>query len=285
MTTLSLVPGPAPADRFAGLRSIFDPLFIGIDEFGQPVYLPMMFRNLLGGCEPGGGKSNLLNVCLGQAGLDPRCRLVLLDGKLVELGQWRHIADVFVGPDIHHALLTLARVQQVVNNRCQFLLSSGRRKTYPNDRFDPIVLAIDELAYFSATAGDRKQQELFAVLLRDLVGRGRAVGVMVIAMTQRPSSDIIPTSLRDLFAWRWAGRCTTDVSSDIVLGHGWAAKNWSANRISPTNPGLGLLIGEGGVPMYVKVAHLSDADCARIATHAATLRNARNRVRDLPDAA
>jgi S-DNA-T family DNA segregation ATPase FtsK/SpoIIIE len=282
MATLRLVPPGDPAGRFAGIRSIFDPLFIGIDEFGQPVFLPMMFRNLLGGCEPGGGKSNLLNVCLSQAALDPRCRLVLLDGKLVELGQWRHLADVFVGPDIHHALITLARVQQVVTNRCEYLLSNSRRKTFPNDFFDPILVAIDELAFFSATAGDKKQQDLFAVLLRDLVGRGRAVGVMVIAMTQRPSSDIIPTSLRDLFAWRWAGRCTTDVSSDIVLGHGWAAKNWSANRISPTNPGLGLLIGEGGVPMYVKVAHLSDADCARIAAHAANLRAARNLDRDLP---
>jgi S-DNA-T family DNA segregation ATPase FtsK/SpoIIIE len=75
-----------------------------------------------------------------------------------------------------------------------------------------------------------------------------------------------------LFAWRWAGRCTTDVSSDIVLGHGWAAKGWSANRISPTNPGAGLLIGEGGIPAPVKVAYLSDADCARIAAYAATLR-------------
>jgi hypothetical protein len=88
---------------------------------------------------------------------------------------------------------------------------------------------------------------LFSALLRDLVARGRAVGIIVVAATQRPSSDIIPTSLRDLFAWRFAGRCTTDVSSDIVLGHGWANRGWSSNTISPTNPGAGLLIAEGGV--------------------------------------
>jgi S-DNA-T family DNA segregation ATPase FtsK/SpoIIIE len=98
---------------------------------------------------------------------------------------------------------------------------------------------------------------------------------MVAAATQRPSSDIIPTSLRDLFAWRFAGRCTTDVSSDIVLGHGWANRGFTANSISPTNQGAGLLIAEGGVPQLVKAAYLSDADIRAIAAHAGQLRAAR----------
>ncbi len=95
---------------------------------------------------------------------------------------------------------------------------------------------------------------------------------MVAAATQRPSSDIIPTSLRDLFAWRFAGRCTNDVSSDIILGHGWAARGWTANAIDPANQGAGLLIAEGGIPRRVKPAYLSDDDCARIAAYAARIR-------------
>src|SRR5207248_10284370 len=79
-------------------------------------------------------------------------------------------------------------------------------------------------------------------------------------------------SLRDLFAWRFAGRCTTDSSSDIILGHGWAKQGWTANTISPTNPGAGLLIAEGGIPKLVKVAYLDDDTCAAIARYAATLR-------------
>jgi len=55
--------------------------------------------------------------------------------------------------------------------------------------------------------------------------------------------------LRDLFAWRFAGRCTTDASSDVVLGHGWAARGFSANVIDPTNQGEGFLIG-GWVAMW-----------------------------------
>ena len=92
------------------------------------------------------------------------------------------------------------------------------------------------------------------------------------AATQRPSSDIIPTSLRDLFAWRFAGRCTTNSSSDIVLGQGWAQLGWSANTIAPTNPGVGLLIREGGVPELVKTAYLDDLTCQAIARYAASIR-------------
>ena len=254
--------------------SIFDPVHVGVDEFGQPVNLPMLYRNILIGGEPGAGKSALLNAIVAHAALSPDCRLCLQDGKRVELGQWRACADVFVGPDIDRATATLRRLQTVMDNRYTYLAARGARKMSRTDGFAAILLAIDEIAYFSATAGDRKTQDVFSALLRDLVARGRAVGIIVAAATQRPSSDIIPTSLRDLFAWRFAGRCTTDVSSDIVLGHGWAARGWSSNAVSPTNPGAGLLIGEGGIPYLIKTAYLSDDDCARIAAYAALMRTA-----------
>ncbi|MEU5529482.1 FtsK/SpoIIIE domain-containing protein [Micromonospora chersina] len=255
----------------AGL-SIFDPVFLGIDEFGQAVYLPMIYRNILIGGEPGAGKSSLLNTIVGHAALCPDVRLCLLDGKQVELGLWEDACDVFVGPDIEHAIRTLRRVQTVMDNRYAFLKARRRRKIGRNDVFGQILLACDEIAYFSATAGDEKTQKLFAALLRDIVARGRAVGIIVAAATQRPSSDIIPTSLRDLFAWRFAGRCTTDVSSDIVLGHGWAARGFSSNTIDPNNQGAGFLISEGGIPALVKAAYMTDADIIRVADYAAWTR-------------
>ncbi len=59
------------------------------------------------------------------------------------------------------------------------------------------------------------------------MARGRAAGIIVVAATQRPSADIIPTSLRDLFGYRMAFRCTTDSSSDIILSQGWAGQGYS----------------------------------------------------------
>lgn len=255
--------------------SIFDPVFIGVDEFGMPVRVTLIERNLLIGGESGAGKSSLLNNVVAHAALDPDCDLCLVDGKQVELGQWEDRAQEFVGPDIGKALATLMRLQIMMDRRYSYLRACKRRGIRPTDTFRPLLLGIDEIAYFSTVAGDKKTQEQFSNLLRDLVARGRATGIIVVAATQRPSSDIIPTSLRDLFAWRFAGRCTTDSSSDIVLGHGWAAKGWTANSISPTNKGLGLLIAEGGAPLLVKSAYLTDADCQAIDAYAAQARRER----------
>jgi hypothetical protein len=95
------------------------------------------------------------------------------------------------------------------------------------------MLVVDELAYYSATAGDERQRDTFSVLLRDVVARGRAAGIIPVVATQRPSHDIIPTSLRDLFGYRLAFRCTTETSSDIVLGHGWHARGYGAATVDP----------------------------------------------------
>jgi S-DNA-T family DNA segregation ATPase FtsK/SpoIIIE len=61
------------------------PIFLGMDEFGEPVYVTIIYRNLLAAGEPGGGKSGLLNTIVGHFALSTNTRLVLLDGKLVEL--------------------------------------------------------------------------------------------------------------------------------------------------------------------------------------------------------
>jgi S-DNA-T family DNA segregation ATPase FtsK/SpoIIIE len=254
------------------MLSMFDPLFLGIDEFGAPVYIELIYRNLLAGGEPGGGKSGLLNTITAHAALSADTRLVLLDGKLVELGPWSHVADKFVGPDIDDAITTLKRLQQVMNNRYAWLLANGRRKIAPADRLSVIVVIVDEIAFYSATVGTKQQQEEFVALLRDLVARGRACGIPVVAATQRPSFDIIPTSLRDLFGYRAAFRCTTTNSSNIVLGHGWAEQGYTATDISPRNQGAAYLIAEGGTPRRIKVSYLSDADVAAIADYAAWIR-------------
>jgi DNA segregation ATPase FtsK/SpoIIIE, S-DNA-T family len=82
----------------------------------------------------------------------------------------------------------------------------------------------------------------------------------------------VPTSLRDLFAYRWAMRCTTEASSDVILGHGWAGQGYVATDIDPMARGVGWLLAEGGIPQRVKAAYLSDQDVAALAVHAARLR-------------
>ena len=78
--------------------------------------------------------------------------------------------------------------------------------------------------------------------------------------------------MRDLFGYRWAFRCTTDSSSDTVLGQGWASDGYTAADIDPMARGVGWLLSETGVPRRIKAAYLTDEDVAHLAAYAARLR-------------
>lgn len=252
--------------------SMFDPIYVGIDEFGHPVYIRVIYKNLLAAGQPGGGKSGLMNTLTAHAALSSRSRLVLFDGKQVELGMWDDIADEFVGPDLDHAIITLKRLQRVMDNRYAWLTAHRRREIRPGDGINVITIVIDEIALYSTVLGTKAQQEEFITLFRDLVARGRAAAMPVIAATQRPSVDIIPKSLRDLFGYRAAFRCTSTGSSDIILGDNLSAAGFTATDIAPSNPGECQLIAEGGLPERIKVSYLTDADIIALADYAAWTR-------------
>ena len=264
MPTLPFRRRPRPA-----ACSIYEPISLGIDENAAPVEVTLIDRNMLLAGEPGSGKSGGLNRIAAHAVQAPDCRVWLMDGKRVELGLWRRAAERFIGPDLDDAIDALGALQAEMDRRYDQLDDGGRRKITPGDGNDAIMVLVDELAYYSATAGDRKDRERFSTLLRDLVARGRAAGVIVVAATQRPSHDIIPTSLRDLFGYRLAFRCTTETSSDIILGHGWAARGYDASQIDPANRGVGWLLAEGGIPRRMRCTWLTDAEITDIARKAA----------------
>ena len=269
MTGPTLTAGTVPVGP---TLSMFDPIYVGIDEFGHPVYIRVIYKNLLAAGQPGGGKSGLMNTLTAHAALSSRSRLVLFDGKQVELGMWDDIADEFVGPDLDHAIITLKRLQRVMDNRYAWLTAHRRREIRPGDGINVITIVIDEIALYSTVLGTKAQQEEFITLFRDLVARGRAAAMPVIAATQRPSVDIIPKSLRDLFGYRAAFRCTSTGSSDIILGDNLSAAGFTATDIAPSNPGECQLIAEGGLPERIKVSYLTDADIIALADYAAWTR-------------
>jgi hypothetical protein len=261
---------PWPNTKEAQL-SIWDPVPVGMDEAGETVCVSLPERNLLMGGEPGAGKSVALSMFVATAALDPACRLWLFDGKLVELAAWRDFAVRNVGPDVAHANEVLRELRAEMDRRYELLLSSRRRKVAQGDGLPLEIVVCDELALY-LSVGDRKLRAEFTELMRDLVARGRAAGVIVLAVTQKPSHDVIPTSLRDLFGFRWALRCSTPQASDTVLGQGWASQGFSTSAFDSSQRGVGLLLHEGGRPVRVRAFYLSDEDVDEIATRAALVR-------------
>ena len=165
-------------------------------------------------------------------------------------------------------------LQTMIDERTEWLLDHRKRKITPDMGFPVYLVAVDEIAYFSATAGTPPDPKRFNPLNRDIVARGRAPGIIAIEATQRPSADIVPTSLRDLFGYRWAFRCSTEASSDTILGHGWASKGYTAEDIDPQARGVSWLRAEDGIPRRVKAAYLSDEHIIALAEQATALRHA-----------
>ncbi len=254
----------------AATMSLWEPVPVAVDKHGETIALSLIEKNLLLGGEPGGGKSTILGLLTAAGALDVEVRLHLFDGKQVELAAWSRLAATVVGPDPQAAAQALAGLRSVKDERYGDLLRLGRRKITRGDGLPLHLVVIDELALFVNT-GDRKLDGEISNHLRDLVSRGRAAGIIVLAATQKPSSDVIPTHIRDLFSMRWALRCATPQASDTVLGQGWATAGYSASTVDAGQRGVGFLLHEGDTPTRCCGFHLSDADLAAIAERAAQL--------------
>lgn len=252
--------------------SLWEPLAFGISQDGLAISIGLPEHNLLIGGEPGSGKSVALSTIVAAAALDPKVHLTLLDGKHVELVAWSIVADQFVGADQESAVNALEVLRQIMDLRYGTLAASRKRKITSTDIEGLHVLIIDELAFY-LRGGKREIRERFGELLRDLVSRGRAAGIIVIATTQKPSHEIVPTWIRDLFSFRLAMRCTSSDSSDTILGQGWASRGFSAATIDPSMRGVGYLLAEGGIPTLVMTPFLNDDEIDQIASRAHDLRH------------
>ena len=255
----------------AGRLSLWQPIPVGEDEDGSEVTVTLPERNLLLGGEPGAGKSNVLQLLVAVGALDPSVRLTLFDPKLVELAVWQGSPARLVGPNVEEAIEVLKGLISELDDRYLSLLANRARKVTEGDGLPLHLVGIEELAYFT-NGPDRKAAQAFSTLLRDFVARGRAAGMVTVATTQKPSADVVPTFLRDLFGFRWALRCSTPQASDTILGSGWATQGHSAASIDPATRGVGLLLQEGGVPVRLRSCWLDDLELAELARRAEQLR-------------
>ncbi|GAA5036510.1 FtsK/SpoIIIE domain-containing protein [Actinopolymorpha pittospori] len=260
-----------PATSVSGL-SAYHKVHFGIDEYGRPLQVELASRSLLAGGLSRSGKSGFISNGVGHMSQCTDARIILIDGKIVELILWKETADFFVGPDpvlANHVLFTL---QEEMNRRYEWLTHRRRRKVVKGDGMDLITVWIDELSVFTTVYGTRDTQERFLSLLMDLVQRGPAAGIVVVAATQRPSAEIVPTRVRDVFSYRVAFRCSTQASSDIILGTGWADLGYDASKIPTNRPGVGYCLAEEGRPFRFRSVYLEDDEIDTLVARSLSIR-------------
>nr|WSS68532.1 FtsK/SpoIIIE domain-containing protein [Streptomyces sp. NBC_01175] len=269
---------PGPLLALEAAANFWGPISIGPDVRGLPISISVVERSGLVGGEPGAGKSASGNTILLAAALDPRVLLVLADGKGGgDLEPFEHLCECFEGdadPEAFYKLL-LDEVADM-KRRYALLKKLGKRKVTEElaNRHPELrqrLIWVDELMFYTT---DEDYGKKITKLLRNLVSRGRAAGIITFCATQKPGSDVVDTSLRDLLSIRWALRCTTPEASDTILGKGAAAAGYSAKTVQAEMRGAGYLWAEGQNPVMVRADYYTDDQVTELLERATEWRRA-----------
>ena len=136
---------------------------------------------------------------------------------------------------------------------------------FPADRLPYVVVVVDEFAQFRAAdapSGSEERKGRQAVVARwQEIGRtGRAVGVHVIACTQRPDAETITPQLKAQFPGKVAFFCTDDMNSRVILDDAAAA------ALPPPwlTRGRAVWKGEASDLVEFQVPYLSDEEAVRL---------------------
>ncbi|WP_030805654.1 FtsK/SpoIIIE domain-containing protein [Streptomyces sp. NRRL S-337] len=211
-----------PADP----ESLIAPL--GADIEGNPVTIDLSSADsphLLVAGTTGSGKSVALDTILkGLVRYDKSTlRLRLVDPKGTELVDFEddpHL-DGLIGMDAADAIEILEETVEEMAVRYKDMKAIRTRKLVEYnakvdkaDRKPWIVIVLDEYADLTSDPEEKKQIE---ALLKRLTQKARAAGIHVIAATQRPSADVISTTIRSNFPAQLALRVKTATDSRIIL--------------------------------------------------------------------
>lgn len=254
-----------------GLWNLDLPIPVGRVEDGTTACLGLWGQTVLVGGSPGSGKSVFGWLPLLGAALDPSAILVVVDLKPhgIETQPISERAD-YAAHTAAEALDLFRRVWMLIDERNAVLRAHGLEKVPSELRgsFPPVLIAVDEAAELSMS--DEGKEAL--VLLQRIVAVGRASGISVLLMTQKPDAATIPSGLRDLFAQRVSFRVGNRHQAETILGVvSEGVRPWD---IAAETPGVGYLVGLDGRPQRFRSTFLTRAEVTSIAATAAGGRDA-----------
>lgn len=245
---------------------IFDALPLFTDQEGRWVDLSIMYKALVIGGAPGFGKTYGVRAIGAAVALDPRVRIVTLDGKANgDLRPFRLVADGYYedddDPGIAEQLVAIEDIRNEMRRRAKFLrdlppaenpegkVTSALVDKYPH--LAPIVLIIDEVQVYTEHE-DKKIREAFIAAAADIVRRGRSAGIVPVFCTQKPTADVLPTSIVDNCSVRLCFKVNGQRANDAVLGNEMHSSGIKATKFGPDDKGLAWLKGDGAEPIVVR---------------------------------
>lgn len=230
----------------------------GRREDGSDWWLRLEERHtLVTGCAGSGKGSMVWGVAcnLAPAVAGGLVRLYGIDLKYgVELSMGRGLFSALATNE-EQALRMLERLDDLVRERGDAM--AGKSRSHVASLDAPfVVLIIDELASLTAYMSDAAAKKEADRLLRSILSKGRAMGVVVIGAIQDPRKEAIPA--RGLFTQTVALRLRSASETTMVLGEGMADVA-PAHRISDVQPGTAYVIDEDGSASKVRAAYWPDS--------------------------
>jgi S-DNA-T family DNA segregation ATPase FtsK/SpoIIIE len=269
-----------------GQQDMFKPMPFGYDQRGALVTFTLMFTNLLIGAIPRMGKTMALRVVLLAAAFDPHCEIH--GHELKGTGDLRAVEPLAhrysSGPG---DALTLDKTMESVREVHSYLgpraatLARLPRHMVPENKVTPELAARRDLGLHPVLLAIDEAQELFEsehraeaeTLMKAIIKRGPALGIMLVLSTQKPEKDAIPTSITSNMGMRLALRVMDWQSNDMILGTGAYKGGINATLLTGADTGIGFL-RDGGVVTLVRSSYIDAVTADRIGARALGIREA-----------
>lgn len=284
---MSKMPQPAWPLTKAGRADIFAPLPYGYDQRGDLVCVPLMYSNLLVGAIPRQGKSFAVRVVVLGAALDPTVELHVHelkgtgDFEGVQGSCHRYASGPADEQTLAEVMASIREVHSYLQPRARTIAKLGparcpEKKTtraLADDRglgLWPVLLVIDEVQelFESDHAAEAEQ------LLKAIIKRGPALGIMLILATQRPDAKSLPTSITSNMGHRLCLRVGDQQANDMVLGTSAYRIGMNATLFTDADLGVGLLRTGGVAATTVRSSYLDAKAADQIGRRAHALRTA-----------
>ena len=256
MVMRDLLSAPFPARP--SMQATTDAVTLGRCEDGSPFALTIAERHtLITGCSGSGKGSFFWGVALGFAPAI-KAGLVELIGIDLKYGMEARIGErLFAGlaTSDAEAVRALAYAFDVVERRGRALAGHSRKHT-PQVGDPLVVLLIDEMAALTSYMQDKEAKKEADRLLRSILTKGRAVGVVVVGALQDPRKETL--AARELFTQTVALRLRSKSEVAMVLGEGMA-ETAPAHRIRTDQQGMAYVVVDDGTTQRIRAGFAPDS--------------------------